>query len=166
LIDIFPTVFQWLDMDVDEALDGESLLDLVSSVAVAPAARSLLAVQRPAITYFRDGDTDTSIYGLRDGDYKLLRSDTGGVTAAWELYDLAVDPDEQYDICEVETDMAELLSADIDNVLSGRDLGTGQDKTTPVGAGGCRAGNGQGGWTWGALLAGAALVRLFRRRRT
>jgi arylsulfatase A-like enzyme len=79
LIDILPTLLDYLEMPVDNYLQGVSLLPLLNSQAIAE--RGLLSQQK--------APRNNQIYALVEGRYKLILDLNTGEK---ELYDLLADP--------------------------------------------------------------------------
>lgn len=92
-IDALPTVLDYLDLDVDSlSIDGKSLIPVVNGQDVNFGGR-------PVISYQAESwDHPEKISLIKDG-YKLIK--TGDET---ELFDLALDPNEQRNIAGLDTD--------------------------------------------------------------
>ena len=91
-IDIFPTVFDALQMEGPKDVDGASLLPILRDPSV-------LSTYQPQIL----SETDYRLYArhrmLREGDYKLILDLLDGNK---ELYDLSSDPGETRNIANSE----------------------------------------------------------------
>jgi arylsulfatase A-like enzyme len=96
LLDIFPTVIDYLGLEPPGYLQGESMLPLISGKASLP--RYIFARQK--------SPPEARVYSVSDGRHKLVHD---LIDDRSELYDLVSDPGEQRDISRDRPDPLENL---------------------------------------------------------
>lgn len=103
LVDWLPTFAALIgDKEADALSDGVDLLPLLKGVAAAPGERAIYTVWGVARQW----------EALRLGDWKIVRNrGKQGADAAWELYNLATDPNETTDLAGKEPARLEALVA-------------------------------------------------------
>ncbi|MEK6531062.1 MAG: sulfatase [Deltaproteobacteria bacterium] len=106
-IDALPTVLDYLNLDVDSlSIDGKSLIPVVNGQDVNFGGR-------PVISYIAGSwDHSEKISLIKDG-YKLIK--TGDET---ELFDLALDPNEQRNIAGLDTDRVNSFNIQLNQYYS------------------------------------------------
>jgi len=107
LIDVAPTVLDFLEIDPPDFWEGRSLL---------PLLRGEESGDRPAyggsLVYYREQKS------VREGRYKYIRTPSTGEE---ELYDLEADPGEHTDISAERPEVATRLRAELDRHLAGQE---------------------------------------------
>jgi choline-sulfatase len=104
LVDVAPTLLDYLKLPVPDGMQGESLMPLILG-SEEPTDRPVMS------SYARRG-----YLALRDGRWKLVqrqqpRLDGSGVVTQSELYDLESDPAERLDLADQEAERLAELSA-------------------------------------------------------
>lgn len=89
LVDVFPTVLEYAQVDPGEGVDGHSLVPLVRGTD--PARQALFDGRRVFAFRGKEARPD-ALWAVVDGNWKLIENDASG---AVELFDLAADPGEQ-----------------------------------------------------------------------
>ena len=103
LVDLFPTVCDWAEIDVPSALDGESLVPLLEG----RSARRQKAIARSELL---GGKVETRFRMVRDQRWKAVAFPT----APMRLFDMQNDPGEEHDLATNppgEAPVAELCAA-------------------------------------------------------
>ncbi len=114
LVDVMPTVLELQDLGDDPAFagfDGRSLLPTM----VGDDARHREAIMLSECTW-------QAKRGIRTDEWKYIRCLDPGIypRAGCELYDLAVDPDEQHDVSAARPDVVARMDAQLDRWLTAR----------------------------------------------
>ncbi len=100
LVDIVPTILDYLDIEIPGHIDGESLMPLLE--------------ERPDYSaQFSFSKTDT-INALRTEEWKLIYDEKDG---HYELYDLKKDPCELNDVYALQKEMADFLRPKMQEIL-------------------------------------------------
>lgn len=124
-IDIVPTILELAGLPPVNTHQGASLL---------PFLREGCCTDRPALSQIgsSQGSSRLNLISLSAGDYKLILNTHADTT---ELYHLAQDPQEQYNLAHEEQSVARHLSAQIQTILrpGGEKVG---GSTTPAAKGG------------------------------
>lgn len=106
--DYFPTILDLLDISLDQQpiLDGVSLTEVIGSDTVH---------QRNRPIGFQSRYKNNMMTAWSDNRYKLVSKDD---RVTFELYDLANDPYESYDISSAHPELVNKLKAELDDWLS------------------------------------------------
>ena len=107
LIDIVPTLAGILGLDPPPAAQGDDLSPLLSGEPVSGKAKEFYA---QSLTPTRFYDT-SSLYGLVTSKWKYIQSTRP------ELYDLESDPDEERNLVQEETELAEAMKTRLAEIL-------------------------------------------------
>lgn len=105
LIDLSPTLLNYLGLPIPEWMDGESFL---------PALQNGTSSSRPKFTMWFEKNRSlnhkitTGTVAVLENDYKLIYYIKDGRS---ELYNLRLDPREEYNLIEVETQIAQQLKS-------------------------------------------------------
>jgi choline-sulfatase len=125
LIDVLPTILDFLGLPVPEHVQGVSLMAGLAGGAAPP---------REVMSSWREGGWQA----LRVGDAKLVQQERAGAPVRRELYDLQNDPGERHNRWEADPDTATRLSQRLAELLAesrsflasrrrGREVVPGQD---------------------------------------
>ena len=93
-MDLLPTFAYLAGVPVPAGLDGESFADLL--LTGGTSSRSTPLVWENKSTLYEDDIT----YGVRDGDFKLVRHGADGFGVKKRLYNIALDPGEANDLVD------------------------------------------------------------------
>jgi arylsulfatase A-like enzyme len=105
LVDLLPTLLDWLGLPAPPGAQGQSLAVLARGAADARTRAPALAQDKGVPTR----------YALRGPRFKLVRDTASG---AEELYDLAADPGERTNLAATETERASALRALLETRLA------------------------------------------------
>ncbi len=109
-VDLMPTIFDLVGLDLPPPVDGESLLPLISGKEAA-FREEAYAETPPAGWQALDGD-ERRIRCVRTRDWKLIVNTDLSTHAHWfELYDLREDPGEQRNRADEEPERVQTLLA-------------------------------------------------------
>jgi|GEM_PF-1140320 len=115
LIDIMPTILDYLDIDIETGVRGISLIDMLNdhSKSVERIAYSEAVVTK----YFRTHDTRS----LRTNDYKLIaktyRDKKNADKNSYRLYNLCTDSSEQSNIADKRPDLLKSYNSILQRIL-------------------------------------------------
>ena len=112
-IDIMPTIFDILGMEMPPPVDGLSMLPLIRGEATT--FREEAYAEAPPAGWQRLADDRRRIWCVRTLDWKLiLHTDPAKNEKRYELFNMREDPGEKNDIIEQEADRADELKAKLD----------------------------------------------------
>ena len=105
-VDLAPTVFGLLGLDVPEGLDGHDLSALIRGERAEPPNTFIYSLVK---TYYADKSS------LRHGEMKVIRGDTDekykyASKKEWQLYDVHSDPEESDDLTDQRKDSLRRMS--------------------------------------------------------
>ena len=127
LVDVVPTLLELLEIQAPDALsaqlEGRSLVPCFGGpLADRPVfLQSGRAYYPELVARRRRPDLSGGFRGVIAGDWKLIFTPYAPAPDAFELYDLASDPDEERDLYRQGHPRAELLRAELDRFLDGED---------------------------------------------
>ena len=120
LIDVLPTLMDWLDVPLPDERDGRSLLPLLRGERTGQAEREF--GERILFGHRRNRVATEVLWAALFGSWKLIEDTSTGERM---LFDLQEDPGETDNKIEEHAELAQVLQASLDRLKQSQSLGSG-----------------------------------------